>query len=274
MSLDHRLDHPRLLQTLFFPREQALPASDSGSTAHGPLLVDAGDARLACYRHAAIAAPPDRKPLTFVHFHGNGEVVADYLPEHARTLAELGVDVVMAEYRGYGASTGTPSLIGMLDDVDAIVRAIAQPAENLVVYGRSIGSIYAIELARRHPGIAGLIIESGISDVLERIDVRITAREIGMTREELLAEVAAHLDHRSKLAAYRGPLLVIHARDDHLVTVSHAENNHAWAGSDHKELVLFERGGHNAMLRVNWDEYVAAIRRFLDSVIERGAIAT
>lgn len=268
------LDHPRLLETLFFPRDAPLPAGEpTGPSAHGPLLVDVGDATLACYRHAAVGAAGD-PPLTLLHFHGNGEVVADYLPDHARTLAGLGVDVVMAEYRGYGGSTGTPSLVGMLDDVDAIVQATGQPDRNLVVYGRSIGSIYAIELARRHPGIAGLILESGISDVLERVDVRITPRDIGMTRDELLAEVAAHLDHRSKLAGYRGPLLVIHARDDHLVEVSHAESNHAWAGSEKKELVLFESGGHNALLSVNWTEYIAAIKRFLDMLVEPGPAAT
>ena len=53
----------------------------------------------------------------------------------------------LAEYRGYGGSTGEPSLVAMLDDVDAIFSALGRPAGELVVYGRSIGSIYAIEFA-------------------------------------------------------------------------------------------------------------------------------
>ena len=244
------LDSPIITERLFFPRQHAL---DDAFT------VQCDGAELACYR-APGKPPADR---TFIHFHGNGEVVADYVPDYAQAIAELGVDVVLAEYRGYGGSTGTPGAVAMLDDVDAIFAAVGRPARDVVVYGRSIGSIYAIELARRHPDISGLILESGIADVLERMMIRVTPKELGVSREEFVGLVAEHFDHRQKLASYAGPLLIIHAEDDHVVDVSHARRNHEWAAGERKELALFERGGHNALMSANWPNYVALLQRFL-----------
>jgi hypothetical protein len=89
------LDHPVLSQRLFFPRRDR-PAD--------PFLVECGGAQLACLRRA-------RHPGagTLLHFHGNGEVVADYAGDFADWVLDLGANVCLAEYRGYGASDGTPA---------------------------------------------------------------------------------------------------------------------------------------------------------------------
>ncbi|MCG8425119.1 MAG: lysophospholipase [Proteobacteria bacterium] len=270
------LDHPIITERLFFPRKQAIAE---------PFRVRSDDAELACYRFSSRSG--GKASHTFIHFHGNGEVVADYIPDYVEAIAALGrtprrptpgqtepstdarpalsIDVVLAEYRGYGGSTGTPGLVRMLDDVDPIVAAIGRPVEELWVYGRSLGSIYAIELAHRHPGIGGLVIESGIADMLERLLIRVEPTELGVTRDELARQVAIHLDHQRKLSSYTGPLLVIHARDDDLIDPSHATRNHEWAASNDKQLVLFESGGHNALLPVNWTQYLDTLERFLSA---------
>lgn len=243
------LDHPLIAERYFFPRPEPPP---------DPLLVDAGDARLACRR---VVHGSDR--LMLVCFHGNGEIVADYVHDFEPAALDLGLDVFLAEYRGFGGSSGEPLLGKMLDDVDAVVRATGVPVERLVVFGRSVGSILAIELAHRQPAIAGLILESGIASPLERLQLRVTAAELGVSEAAFQAEVARRLDHRRKLAAYTGPLLVMHAVRDHLVDVSHAERNHAWAGSRDKELVRFPRGDHNSIQLENHAAYWAAVARFV-----------
>jgi hypothetical protein len=249
------LDHPLIAERYFFPRPEPPPE---------PLLVDVGDARLACRR---VARGGDR--LMLVCFHGNGEIVADYVHDFEPAALALGLDVFLAEYRGFGGSSGTPLLGAMLDDVDAVARATGAPVERLLVFGRSVGSIFAIELAHRHPGIAGLILESGIASPLERLRLRVTAAELGVTEAAFEAEVARRLDHRRKLARYAGPLLVLHAVRDHLVDVSHAERAHAWAGSRDKELVLFPRGDHNSIQLENHAAYWAAVAGFVDRTRRR-----
>jgi pimeloyl-ACP methyl ester carboxylesterase len=250
------LDHPLITSRYFFPRRASL---DRG------FFVTAADgvSRLACYR----AAPYEGAP-TVLHFHGNGEVVGDYLPDMERVFTSLGVNVLFAEYRGYGSSTGFPTLGAILDDAETIFAALGEPAHNVVLFGRSIGSLCAIELASRHPDVRGLIFDSGIADPFERVLLRVSPEELGVSRAELESAVSSRLDHRSKLARYPGPLLVLHARHDTLVARSHAERIMSWSGAppEDKELVLFSLGDHNTVFFENCEGYIASLRLFLDRI--------
>jgi len=244
------LDHPTLSQRYFFPRREAPPDI---------FWIEGQGARLAC---AYVAPHPGA--LTLVHFHGNGEVVADYLPDVAADLTALGVNVLFAEYRGYGASTGEPGLARILDDIPAIVTALPVVPGRLVAFGRSVGSLYAVELAHRFPETAGLIIESGIADPLERILLRVRPEELETTAAELAAEVRARLDPRAKLTAYPGPVLVLHAQDDSMVDFSHAERNAGYARR--ATLRLLPEGDHNSIFDENREEYLAALAQFLKEI--------
>ncbi len=222
------LDHPIIGQRYFFPRRDA-PRSRWEVDAAGETLV--GHAR----RAGGDAA--------LLHFHGNGEVVADWEGPFVDALVDGGLDVFLAEYRGYGASSGAPQLASMLDDALASCDATGVDPSRTIVYGRSVGSIFALHVAAHRP-VAGVVIESGIADVLERLDLRLDASELGVDREALVAAVGELLDHRAKVAASAAPLLALHARGDQLVPPSHAGRLAEWAG-DRGELVLFDRGGHN-----------------------------
>jgi pimeloyl-ACP methyl ester carboxylesterase len=153
----------------------------------------------------------------------------------------------------------------MLDDVDAVFDALGLPAEQLLVFGRSVGAMYALELVARHPGVAGLVLESGIADPLERILLRVRPEELGATLAELQAAAERHLDHQRKLAAYRGPLLVLHAEHDSLIDASHAERLASWGEPSHSRLVLLPEGDHNSVMMLNWATYWAEI----DGLVER-----
>lgn len=246
MSAASLLDHPLVCSRYFFPRRDA-PRSAT--------LVRVDGAVLACAAHRPHADAP-----LVVHYHGNGEVVADYVPSVAEAFAAAGMNSFFVEYRGYGASTGTPALVAMLADVEPVLASLDTPPGRIFVYGRSVGSLYAIEAARRRPSIGGLVIESGIADPLERILLRVRPEELGTTRQALAREAALHLDHRAKLEGFPGRVLVLHARGDDLVDPSHAERNARWAKQS--ELVLFARGDHNTILAANLPAIVAAVGRF------------
>jgi pimeloyl-ACP methyl ester carboxylesterase len=244
------LDHPLLSKRYFFPtREPPEPV----------LTVDCGPDQLACAYER-----PCAEGRTVIFFHGNGELVADYQPWLARTLGKRGLNLLLAEYRGYGGSTGTPCLGGMLDDVDAILHAAEVPAARVVAFGRSLGSIYALELAARHPDIAGLVLESALADPLERILLRVTPEELGVSRAQLEQAVHAELDHQGKLRRYGGPLLVLHGRNDSLVDVSHGKRLASWGVPSRTRLVLLPDGDHNSVMKASWGEYWAAFDQFVD----------
>jgi pimeloyl-ACP methyl ester carboxylesterase len=245
------LDHPIISSRYFFPRREGLL---------DPFLVDSGDVRLGCSLHA-----PHHNARIIVYFHGNGEVVADCVEFFAEPFARLGMNVFFAEYRGYGMSTGVPSLAAMLDDVKPMIDALNVPARNLILFGRSVGSIYALHATKHFPNVAGLVIESGVADPLERLLLRVEPRELGVTKNALQSEVEALMNHRSLLERFKRPALFMHTRHDGLIDVSHAERMHRWAAGE-KKLVIFERGDHNSIFAVNLQEYLRALREFVGSI--------
>jgi alpha-beta hydrolase superfamily lysophospholipase len=244
------LDHDELSARYFFPR----PDEPSD-----PWRVEADGAVLVGWRREV--HPGARWVL---HFHGNGELVTDYLPALADAFAALGVNPAFGEYRGYGGSTGSPNLPDLLEDAEATFAGLGVPASRVVVFGRSIGSLCALEIASRHPDLGGVIIESGIADMLERILMRVTPEQIGMTEDELVEELARRYDHEAKLGAYAGPLLVLHAEADSMVDASHAERLHRWSAADEatKRLVLLPEGDHNDIFSANREQYWQEVRDF------------
>lgn len=233
------LDSPAISGCYLFPQSHRVSE---------PFLVDVPGAELACYRKVV-----DPDGFTVVHFHGNGEAVADYVPDMVDELAKIGLNSLFVEYREYGGSTGNAQLVAMLGDGEAALAAAAIPPEKALVFGRSIGSLYAIELAHRYPNIAGLIIESGIADPAERFLAYADLRAVGGDEQEVFAEVKRHFNHKHKMSGYSRPLLVMHTENDGLIDTSHAERNHKWAASTQKRLLRFPKGNHNSIMAWNWE---------------------
>lgn len=234
------LDHPAISSSYFFPqlRRPRVP-------------WPVGD--LVCSRVV------QELPVALLHFHGNGEVVADWADELGPSLARHRLDSYFAEYRGYGGSGGTPSLGALLDDSLAVHDAVV--AEHgtgpVIVYGRSLGSLAAAHVAA-HRSVAALVIESGIHDLYERIAGRVTPSELGTTEAALRAAVAEHFDQGAKIALSTCPVTVLHTELDDLIGKHHAERNAAAAGARGR-LVLFPRGDHNTIWAYNGSSIIDAI---------------
>lgn len=159
-------------------------------------------------------------------------------------------------------SSGKPKLAAMLADVAMIVRAAQVDPERIVFFGRSLGSLYAVHGAGLFPQAAGLILESGIADPLERVLVRVEPWELETDPAGLREAVDRELNQREKLASFTGRTLVMHTRNDDLVPVSHAERLYAWA-NEPKELLVFERGDHNTIQSANEKAYFDAVAAFI-----------
>ncbi|MCA9179316.1 MAG: alpha/beta hydrolase [Planctomycetales bacterium] len=246
------LDHPAISGRYLFPQARRIPQ---------PFVVQVEGAELACHRHVS-----DPNWPTLVHFHGNGEAVADYVPMFANAYIGLGLNLLLVEYRDYGDSTGEAQLAAMLGDGEAALHAAAVAPERAIVFGRSIGSLYALELARRQPNIAGLVLESGIADPAERFLTYADLEGAGISEEEVQRETRRLFNHQEKLNQYARPLLVLHAEHDSLVEISHAERNFRWAASGRKRLVRLPRGDHNTIFSANIQQYMDELRDFVESV--------
>jgi pimeloyl-ACP methyl ester carboxylesterase len=247
------LDHPLISQRYFFPRQATVPQ---------PFWVDCGDARLACYYHEV-----DPAAHTIVHFHGNGEVVADYLDSFPELIGRMGCNCFLAELRGYGDSTGVPQLGKMLEDVKLTIDSIGQPHNKLILFGRSVGSLFAVKAAELFPDVAGLILESAVADPLERLLLRVDPSELGTTSSELEEAVTAAMNTRQSMENFKKPTLILHTRHDGLIDASHAERLAEWCGGP-VHLEIFPQGNHNDIMFVNGQSYFDLVNEFLNSLQE------
>ena len=245
------LDHSIISSQYFYPRPATLTE---------PFWVQASDgSQLACvYRQI------DPNAKTVIYFHGNGEVVSDYLPLFPDWITGAGYNCFLAEYRGYGMSTGRPALAGMLNDVVPIIESLEMPDHQIVLFGRSLGSLYALHGVSQRPQLAGLILESGVADLTERFFMRIQPAELGVSMAQIEAELQAYFDYGRKLKTFQGRTLLMHTRFDELVPVHHVERLYA-AAPEPKQLHIFERGGHNDIFFRNQDSYMQLVEAFLRS---------
>lgn len=242
-------DHPLVNQRYFFPRKDSFKTPYIVATAYG---------ELACYHSA-----PFKKAKTIIHFHGNGEVVSDYFGEYTEAVHKTGCNILLAEYRGYGMSSGKPAMAAMLDDAVAIVKSLESNPEDIILFGRSVGSIYAIHAASEIPGIGGLVIESGVAFPLERIQMRVSPSELGVSSDLMEKEASRVFNHARKIKSFDNPLLIMHTQHDGLVDVKNAHQLYDWSPSNEKTIRIFDYGDHNTIFFSNFTSYFQELQNFI-----------
>ncbi len=252
MSHYHILDQPHILRNTFFPRQTLSRCPENAFDLQIP--VD-GDVLLHCRFYTVNPASP-----SIIYFHGNGEIASDY-DNIAPMYNSIGANLVLAEFRGYGASSGIPTFMTMLEDAHRIYAAVREElasrsfGSELFIMGRSLGSVSALELAAA-PTVEskGLIIESGFV-CASRI-----ARRLGYPSEQLepLEE-----ECRQKIQNIRLPALILHGEEDYIVPVTEAEAIYSLLPTDAKELFIIPYADHNSMIFEGGDDYFKTIAAFL-----------
>jgi pimeloyl-ACP methyl ester carboxylesterase len=254
------LDVPEVLLRLFHPRPES--GLSAASTAGQGLLIPVADnvAVGASFYAGELTAP------TLLFFHGNGEIVADY-EELAPFYLRLGVNFIPVDYRGYGRSTGSPTVSAMMQDCHKIFGFVRKwlPEQGytgpLLVMGRSLGSASALELAASYPDqVSGLIVESGFAfagPLLQLLGVNLGA--IGFQEKAGFRNV-------DKIKSYPGPTLIIHAEHDHIIPLSDGQALFNASRAREKTLLKIPNANHNDILLQGFSEYMAAIKDLADKI--------
>ncbi len=126
-----------MLQFLFHPR-QDYPKETASDRDH--LIPVDQDIDVGAAFHLAAPSFPN-----ILFFHGNGEIVSDY-DDLGPIFNGLGFNFIVDDFRGYGRSSGTPTVSSMLMDCHTILDYVVNELEKrqftgpLSVMGRSLGS--------------------------------------------------------------------------------------------------------------------------------------
>lgn len=250
----HLLDNPLITSQVFFPRPAAMHTNPDAHD--GTVPVD--DDVVIGYR---LYPHTPNAPL-LLYFHGNGETAADY-DTIASKYHDVGVSLLVVDYRGYGWSTGKPRISTMLPDagkfLDALPEILAptdvQPDVPLFLMGRSLGSAPAVYLADRSAEqFKGIIIESGFADapsVFGRLGM--------LVPDNLMKNPELPLNNEWKISRVHLPLLVIHGERDNVIPVEHGQRLYDASPVENKRLLRVEGAGHNDLLLRAGDRYLAAV---------------
>lgn len=247
------MDRPEVLDRLFFPRRE----SDLTS------LPDAVTVRIEVDEDIAIGcrlypAGPDCPNI--LYFHGNGETVPDYDYE-AHLYRKRGLNLFVADYRGYGFSDGEPTCSSMVKDAHPIFRGfkdlLAEQAFTgpLFIMGRSLGSAPAIEVAYHYQAeLRGLIVESGFASGRNQF------RRLGVS--DLFADDAVGFGNDLKIQEVKIPTLIIHGEYDMIIPASEGHALLKLSSASKKSSLFVADAGHNDLMVEALDDYMSAVQQF------------
>ena len=248
------LDRPELLQFVFYPRKWFTVAPPNSTDYLIPVEKDIS---ISCRFYFCRQSSP-----SILLFHGNGEVACDY-DDIAPIYNQLGINLFVADYRGYGLSGGTPTFTNTISDAHAIfkgfqdIRRQGDYHGDVFAMGRSLGSVSAIELASHYPSeMKGLIIESGVASVIKLMS------HLGFPME-FLGITDLDFPNLSKVRTITLPTLIIHAEFDSLIPPTEARDLFDNVAAKDKRLVIIPGADHNDIFVSGIQPYFKAISEFV-----------
>jgi alpha-beta hydrolase superfamily lysophospholipase len=253
------LDRPEILQFIFYPRRDFFEKSSAGNVIAGSIPVDEVVSVSYCFYFS------DKKHPNILFFHGNGETASDYEPIGS-IYNKIGLNLFVADYRGYGSSGGKPTLTNMIKDAHTIFEGFKRVLKdrgfsgNLFIMGRSLGSASAIELASHYQSqLTGLIIESGFANLFNLF------KYLGFPLKSLGIDVPGTPYSLKLIREISLPTLIIHGEYDQIVPVEEGKALYESIAAKDKRLIIIPGVDHNTIMSGGMQPYLQALHDFISA---------
>lgn len=186
---------------------------------------------------------------TLVYFGGNAEYL-DVNGKILRNFAEFRLNVLMVDYRGYGASGGVPSIDTFFSDSLSVFHYASMRPESrglpTLAYGFSLGG-YAAAYAAAHPAVgepcAGLVLEATGTDVKSWVRLVLPWYYKPFVRVRVDTRLLP-IDNAEMVRQFNGPLLVLGGGADRQAPAAMSRKLFAVSPSTQKNLQIFPLGKH------------------------------
>ena len=249
---------------MFHPHQEliAVPSSSPWNMPYQKITIPTASGKLKGWW---ISASPRRvknsNPPVVLFLGGAAGNKSHYL-DRVEGLRQLGVSLLLFDYRGYGESRGDfPKETQLYQDGRAAWDYLTQqqkiPPQHIYIYGESLGGAIALDLAVKQPQAAGLIVQSSFTSMRD------------MARWKRLSWVFPvdimlnqKFDSITKVRALQIPVLFVHGTTDDVVPFEMGERLFAAAPSP-KYLHVVPDAGHTTLLKPGKLSYVKAIREFI-----------
>ncbi len=202
------------------------------------LIAEDGVRLLSWYRPALAHERP-----VIVYFHGNGGHLG-YRAFKLRPYLDAGYGVLLLSWRGYSGNGGKPTESGLYADGRAalsFVRGEGVPSRRQVLYGESLGTGIAVELAMEQAEsgdpVGAVVLESPFTSLSD-----LAAYHYPWLPVRWL--IHDRYDSIDKIAAINAPLFVVHGEADRIIPVTHGKKL-IIAAQEPKKAHFIDYGGHN-----------------------------
>ena len=202
---------------------------------------------------------------TIIYFHGNGGNIGN-VAWVGENLASHGYDALLFDYRGYGRSEGDVDSEKQLNiDGDAaynyIVNVRGVKPHDVVLFGQSLGTTVAVDVASRRP-CAALVLESGLSSAAD-----LAAHAFPWIPRPVYVLAQNRFESSRKLGHIRSPVLVVHGDPDSVIPTEHGQKLFA-AANEPKKLLIYPGAGHNVHGSMG-QKYLDEVSGFLQQHLKR-----
>jgi pimeloyl-ACP methyl ester carboxylesterase len=221
------------------------PTPESQNVMAEDLRLDFDGATLQIWRLAA------EKEEAVIYFGGNAEDVAQNLGLFSSIFPDKAIYLV--NYRGYGASTGTPSEAAIVSDAQAIFDHISPAHSSISVVGRSLGSGVAMFLAATRNS-ERMVLITPYDSVAKLAQSSFPIFPVSA----ILKDRYDSLSHASSISI---PTLILIAERDEFIPMKSSRNLAAALDSSITKVNVIENATHNTIQ--NFAQYTDALGEFL-----------
>jgi fermentation-respiration switch protein FrsA (DUF1100 family) len=201
---------------------------------------------------------PKEEAPTLLWFHGNAGNISHRL-DNLKLLWDLaGLQVFIFDYREYGKSQGRISREGTFKDALAAYRYVTEtrdiPAKELILFGRSLGTALATDLAVNHQ-CGALILEAPFTN----------SQDMAKLYAPFLFDWRPKVpyDNVGKIGQVRVPVMVVHGARDEIIPVDMGRRVFE-AAPEPKELYIIPGAHHNDTYDVGGAQYFARLKAFIE----------
>ena len=206
--------------------------------------------------------PNPNARATLLFLHGNAGNISHRL-DSINIFYQLGLSVLIIDYRGYGKSTGKPSEQGTYIDAETAWQYLTNEKkinnDEIIIFGRSLGGAVATWLADKYPASA-LILESCFTSIAD-----IGKHYYPYLPTTLLARIKyPSIDRISNISS---PVLVIHSVNDEIVPYKFGKQ--LFDAAKQPKLFLEIDGGHNDGFLFSGNKYRDGMDQFITDVVQK-----
>ncbi|KDO27848.1 hypothetical protein SPRG_07121 [Saprolegnia parasitica CBS 223.65] len=218
--------------------------------------------------HAWLLKQPTMATVpTILFYHGNAGNIGFRLPNAVQMYKQLGCNILLVDYRGFGLSLGDPTERGLQLDAEATLDYVLQRKDidptKLIVFGRSLGGAVAIYLAEhRGEQIAAVMVENTFLSISAMVDSLLPW--LTYVKRFLLA---IDWSNERRIQSLPHPILFLAGEHDELVPPFHMQRLHDLARRSRlRKWHLIARGTHNDSWVKGGSLYFETMRDFIMTV--------